>query len=143
MKRNDMRPPGEGSPTESRATDPPGKNTYTAKQVTDLCADFRDRIKSMVAEYPQLALVKAEFEEASRHDADPLKELGALLEACEQVFVQLNHLLNPTGLPLHMTADGRVLTQTFKDVATFVTDIRGFTELTRSVVELWNGNVFD
>src|SRR6266566_142914 len=143
MKRNDMRPPSEGFPTESRAADPAGKNTYTAEEVTKLCAGFRERIEGMIVEYPQLALVKDEFEEVSRHDADPLKELGDLLEACEQVFVQLNHLLNPTGLPLHMTQDGRVLTQTFKDVATFVTDIRGFTELTRSVVELWNGNVFD
>jgi class 3 adenylate cyclase len=42
-----------------------------------------------------------------------------------------------------MSQDGRVVHRMFKDVATFVTDIRGFTELTENVTKQWGVSVFD
>lgn len=121
---------------------PEGK-IYTAEEVAGLCIAFRERMRTLVAEHPELALVEDEFKMVMTHEADPLQELEHLLTACEGVFVELKHLLNPVGLPLRMTEDGRVLTQQFKDVATFVTDIRGSTELTQNVANEWGVGVFE
>src|SRR5205814_296357 len=90
-----------------------------------------------------MLLVCDEFEDVVHHTTDPLTELEHLLEATDEVLLQLKHLLNPTGLPLHMTKDGRVRTQRFKEVATFVTDIRGFTEMPQYIHDRWGVSVFD
>jgi class 3 adenylate cyclase len=121
----------------------PEKKEYARPDAAALCARFRKSMDELVHQHPELILVKDEFDEVVRHDADPLRELAGLLEACQEVFLELRHLLNPIGLPVRLTEDGRILTHTFQDVAAFVTDIRGFTEMTQNVEERWGVNVFD
>jgi class 3 adenylate cyclase len=118
-------------------------NTYSAEEVASLCERIRERVKTLVVEHEELTIVADEFEQVLQCDPDPLREVWALFTACADVIIQLKHMLNPTGLPLHLTADGRVITQTFEGVTTFLTDIRGFTELTHSVTREWNISVFD
>lgn len=122
---------------------PSEQKQYSAAEVASVCARFRGSMAELIRRYPELILVEDEFEEVVHHEADPLREAASLLEACEEVFIELRHLLNPIGLPLHMTDDGRVQTRTYQDVAAFVTDIRGFTELTPNVQKHWGVNVFD
>lgn len=121
----------------------PSQSGYSMNEVAEACRRFRERAAKLAREHPELVLVCDEFEDVVHHSADPLAELEQLLEANEQVLLQLKHLLNPTGLPLHMTKDGRVQTQRFDDVATFVTDIRGFSEMTQYISERWGVGVFD
>jgi class 3 adenylate cyclase len=116
---------------------------YTASEIAAMVARYRDRIEHLAEVHPELSIVHDDFDEIVHHRDDPLQELGALLEACAETFIALKHLLNPTGLPLHMTDDGRVLTRTFPGVTTFLTDIRGFTELTRSVADRWTLPIFE
>ena len=122
---------------------PSEKMEYAVTDVADLCAQFRKSMDGLVRQHPELILVKDEFDEVVRHDANPLQELAGILEACGEVFLELRHMLNPIGLPVHLTEEGRVRTNTFQDVAAFVTDIRGFTEMTQNVEERWGVNVFD
>ncbi|MBI3326995.1 MAG: adenylate/guanylate cyclase domain-containing protein [Nitrospinae bacterium] len=144
-----MQPSGGNLPEQPPRADEaprplkPEGNSYTADEIASLCLGFRERMRTLVNEHPELALVDDEFKLVLTHAADPLKELDHLLTACARVFVGLKHLLNPVGLPLRMTEDGRVLTQQFKDVATFVTDIRGSTELTEDVAKQWGVTVFE
>lgn len=121
----------------------PTRDIDDAPDAAALCARFRDSMTDLVRQYPELVLVEDEFEAAIRHDADPLKEIASILGACRDVFIGLRHLLNPIGVPLRATADGRIQTLTLDNVATFVTDIRGFTELTENIGQRWGVNVFD
>ncbi len=118
-------------------------NSYSADAVSELCLRIRERVQSLVVEHEELTIVADEFEQIVRHEDDPLHEVWALFTACADVMIELKHMLNPTGLPLHLTDDGRVITQTFQGVTTFLTDIRGFTELTQNVSREWNLSVFD
>jgi class 3 adenylate cyclase len=134
---------------ESGSSDPPpedgrgAEEVYAVAEVAELVARCRERIDRLADDHPELSIVRDDFEEVARHELDPLRELQSLLAATGEVFVSLKHLLNPTGLPLHMTDDGRVKTRVFQGVTTFLTDIRGFTELTRSVSEMWRLDIFD
>ncbi|KAI9003333.1 hypothetical protein DFJ74DRAFT_713562 [Hyaloraphidium curvatum] len=98
------------------------------------------RARQVIARYPELELVSPVFDAASSSGGETT---AALLEAYEGLLMQMKSLLNPTALPLHLGADRRVLTMEFDDVATFITDIRGFTELSRNVAERWGVKVFD
>ena len=119
------------------------EKTYTAAEVAALCARFRKSFDDSARKHTELILVQDELEEVVRHDTDPLREMEALFNGCLEAFLELRHLLNPIGLPLHLTLDGRIKTFTFHDVAAFVTDIRGFTELTDNVAKRWGVDVFD
>ena len=116
---------------------------YAESEVLDLCARFRKSIDEIIRQHPDLILIKEEFDGVVRHETDPLQEMASLFEACQKSFVELRHLLNPIGLPVHLSEDGRILTSTFDEAAAFVTDIRGFTEMTQNVEQRWGVNVFD
>lgn len=131
------------NPPDDPPTGQTAEKVYTASEVAAVVARSRHRFDHLADLHPELSYVRDEFEEIVHHRDDPLGELVALLSACEETFVALKHLLNPTGLPLHMTDDGRVLTRTFEGVTTFLTDIRGFTELTRNVADRWALPIFD
>src|ERR1043166_4146981 len=116
---------------------------YAAAEVAHVCAHFRKTLAELVRQHPELAMVAEDFDEVVHHAADPLQEASSLFDACQDVFIELRHLINPIGLPVHLTEDGRVLTRTFQDVSAFVTDIRGFTEMTQNVETCWGVSVFD
>lgn len=122
---------------------PKKKKKYAETEVLDLCARFRKSIDELVRQHPELSLVQEEFDDVAQHETDPLQDVASLFEACRESFVELRRLLNPIGLPVHLTEDGRILTRTFEEAAAFVTDIRGFTEMTQNVEQQWGVNVFD
>jgi class 3 adenylate cyclase len=121
----------------------PSPKTYGRDEVVAVRSKIRNDIAQLAVEHEDLQLVIDEYEEVVHHEADPLADIGAIFQACHDVIVDLKHLLNPTGLPLHLSNDGRVVAHNFEGVTTFLTDIRGFTELSNHVCESWKISIFD
>ena len=122
---------------------PPPNDPTDPGQLTNLGTTFWNRLDSIIERHPELELVRSEFQSRGSPEEGAEVPVTKLLEAYERFLIRMKHLLNPTALPLEMSADGRVLTRTFENVATFVTDIRGFTELTQKTLKLWGVTVFD
>jgi class 3 adenylate cyclase len=112
--------------------------------IKDVIKKHLGRVEKLGKKNPSLGLIHQELKRFTksglRSDA---KSVESILGAWEKSAAQLDHLINPIGLPLQVTDNGRIATKTFENVAVLLTDIRGFTELGNRLVEEWNLTVFD
>lgn len=113
-------------------------------KVKDLLLEHQRQIEKLSTKSQALALVVQELRRySSNFGENEDSTIESILGAWTESIGQLEHLINPIGLPVGITKDGRIETRTFENVAVLLTDIRGFTSLSHTVVNEWKITVFD
>ncbi|MBI3331671.1 hypothetical protein HYZ99_01795 [Candidatus Peregrinibacteria bacterium] len=103
-------------------------------------------ISALTKNTPGLTIVSDLLHHALPPNEDTVNTLQvsqSMVQAMESVIRQLQNVVNPTGLPLEATPDGRILSRTFRSAAVIATDLEGSTPMAADIPRVWDTIPFD
>lgn len=120
------------------------KNRLAA--IDGLVQQHRKEVHALPEEHRELTIAKALFEHAlAQQGESPTTEqvIAAIFRAHLSTLLQLKSVINPTGLPLDVTPDGRIKSRTFRSSAVIATDIEQFTKMAFDVPRVGDTDIFN
>lgn len=114
-------------------------------RITEYVQHHELAMQNLASAHPELTIAQQTFSHALRREGErALPEvLNAIFDAHRSILLQLKNVINPTGLPLRVTEDGRIKSHEYRSAAVISTDLEGFTEMAFSVPRIGDTNIFD